>query len=58
MHPHAVHNAEPKHDHENKGAAVADERQGHTGDWQDRDRHADVLKNMRENKCGDADDQK
>ena len=49
MHPDAVHDAEREHDHQHERAAVADERQGDAGDRQDRDGHADVLENVREN---------
>ena len=58
MHPNAIHNAEREHDHERKGTAVADQRQWDTGDRQNRYRHADVLKNVRENERRDADDEK
>src|SRR5262249_46639083 len=54
MNPHAVHQAQSKHDHQHKTAAVTDQRQWYTGDWQHRDRHSHVLENVREYQRGDA----
>src|SRR6266571_8236115 len=57
MHPNAVHNAEREHDHERERTAVTDERQWHTSDRQNRNGHANVLKNVRENKRRDSNHQ-
>src|SRR5438477_8759282 len=57
VNPNAVHNAKPEHDHEDKRSAITDERKGNTGDWQNRDRHPDVLKDVGENESGDSDDE-
>src|SRR5207248_7419973 len=57
MDPNAVHDPEPEHDHEHKRAAVTDQGQRHARDWQHRDRHAHVLKDMREDEGGDANDE-
>jgi len=53
MDPDAVHEAEPKHDHEDKRAAVTDQGQRHAGNWQHRDRHSHVLENMCEDERSD-----
>ena len=57
MNPDAVHDSKTKHDHENKRAAVADQRQRHAGDRQQRNRHSDVLEDVRENERSDPDDE-
>ena len=49
MDPDTVHDAKRKHDHENKGSAVADEWQWYAGNRHQRNGHADVLENMRKN---------
>src|SRR5438067_5405 len=56
MDPDAVHNAQTEHDHEDKGAAVTDERQRHAGNGKNGDGHADVLEDVRENESGDTND--
>jgi hypothetical protein len=58
MNPDAIYDPEPEHDHEDKRAAIADQWQWHTRDWQHRDRHAHVLKDMREDQRGDPNNQK
>src|SRR6266487_171797 len=55
MDPNAVHDSEPEHNHEHKRTAITDERQRNTGDRQHRDCHPDVLKNVRKDEGGDAD---
>ena len=57
MHPDAVHNTEREHDHERERAAVADQRQWHTGDRQNRNSHPDVLENVGENERRDSNHQ-
>src|SRR5436190_2187676 len=49
VHPNAVHDPEPEHDHQNEGAAVTNERQRHACDRQKRDGHADFMKNVVKN---------
>lgn len=41
--PDAVHQTEAKHDHDDEGSAVADEREWESGDRHERNGHADVL---------------
>ena len=57
MDPHAVHEAESKHDHQHKRAAIADQWQRHAGDRQQRDRHPHILENMGENERCHSNDQ-
>ena len=57
VNPNTVHDAEPEHDHEDKRSAVADERKWNASDRQNRNRHANVLKDVRENESGDSDDE-
>src|SRR5437763_15847287 len=58
MDPDAVYQAQAEHDHEDERAAIADQRQWHTGDWQHCDCHSYVLKDVGEDKRSDADDEK
>ena len=57
MDPNAVHEAERKHDHKHKGAAITDQWQGHACDWQQRDGHPHVLENVRKDEGRDPDNQ-
>ena len=54
MHPNTVHDPETEHDHQDERTAVTDQGQRHARDWQHRDRHAHVLKDMREDEGGDS----
>ena len=58
MDPNAIYDSEREHDHERERTGVTDERQGHTCDRQDRDRHANVLENVREDERADSHDEK
>ena len=58
MNPNAVHKPETKHDHQHEGAAVTDQRQRHAGDGQQSDGHSHILKDARENKRRDPNNQK
>ena len=55
VNPNAIYDAEPEHDHQSEGSAIADQGQWHTGNWQDRDGHSDVLENMGEDQRGNPD---
>lgn len=57
MNPDTVHDTERKHDHQRKRTAIADKRQWHARNRQERDRHADVLENVSENKTRYSDHQ-
>src|SRR5207237_6433780 len=50
-------NTKPEQEHHNKQTDITDERKGNNGDWQNRDRHPDVLKDVGENESGDSDDE-
>src|ERR1700738_4311349 len=58
MHPNTVHHTESEHDHQRKRTAITDKRQWHTSDRQERDRHTDILENVRENRAGYSNHQK
>src|SRR5215471_18835490 len=58
MDPNAVHEAETKHDHQHKGAAVANQRQRYTRDGEQSDRHSHVLEDVCEDERRDPDNQK
>src|SRR6185295_16894064 len=57
MDPHAIHDSKPKHNHQNKGPAVANEWQWHASNRHQRDGHADVLEDMGKNERTNPDDE-
>jgi hypothetical protein len=57
VNPNAIHDPKPEHDHEDKRSAIADERKWNAGDWQNRNRHPDVLKDVGENESSDSNDE-
>ena len=58
MDPNAVHEPETEHDHQHKRTAVTNQWQRNAGDRQQCDRHTHVLENVREDKSGDAHNEK
>src|SRR5205814_8729288 len=52
--PNAIKQTETKQEHQCNRAAVADQLRRHAGDWQHRDGHPHVLKNMREDEGCDS----
>jgi len=54
MNPDAVDQSKAKHDHDQERAAVADQRQGQTGDRHELNGHADILVNVKENLRGET----
>ena len=54
MDPHAVHQAQAKHDHDQERPAVADQRQRKSRDRHELNRHADILVDVKEDLGGES----